>query len=178
MQKYWKRYVWNVLPVRSALPFRCCFRFELRTFTESLESLPERRTVAHSNDYKRRKDEASKKKRWERSSRAREGVPLKIFLTLPRGECVHQLIAKCQLGTSKGAKMSMVISILFNDIPVILVVLSTLEKNMCLQTFSVHYWRVQWIFQRFHFFFSEYFIKETLNLVVFSLPLYLLQWMQ
>ena len=41
-----------LLPVRSGLPFRCCFQFELRTFTESLESLPERRTVAHyySND--------------------------------------------------------------------------------------------------------------------------------
>lgn len=149
MQKYWKRYVWNVLPVRSALPFRCCFRFELRTFTESLESLPERRTVAHSNDYKRRKDEASKKKRWERSSRAREGVPLKIFLTLPRGECVHQLIAKCQLGTSKGAKMSMVISILFNDIPVILVVLSTLEKFYVCKHF-------QYIIEEFNEFFKDF----------------------
>ena len=97
----------TAIPRSSAV---CCFRFELRTFTESLESLAER-TVAASRREGRPRTEGFQEEMGE------PRVPLKIFLTLPRGECVHQLIAKCQLGTSKGAKMSMVISILLNDIP-------------------------------------------------------------
>ena len=99
----------TAIPRSSAV---CCFRFELRTFTESLESLAER-TVAASRREGRPRTERFQEEMGE------PRVPLKIFLTLPRGECVHQLIAKCQLGNraqaSKGAKMSMVISTHFNE---------------------------------------------------------------